>query len=139
MKSKSPADLAGGVLGCRGFHSSFRTTQRPTRTRIIYSDSAQTMQSLVRFIVGKHTQMVDHNHPSFRNPPNLILSNIQLSFSAGETRITSGKTDPVTLQPFIAAPSLRVISSNHMTSNAHSKKLENSHWNIPALIACCSP
>ena len=97
------------------------------------------MQSLVRFILGKHTQMVDHNHPSFRNPPNLILNNIQLSFSTRETRITSGKTDPVTLQPFIAAPSLRVILSNHMTSNAHSKKLEKSHWNIPALIACCSP
>ena len=47
MKSKSPADLAGGVLGCREFHSSFRTTQGPTRTWIIYSDFAQTMQSLV--------------------------------------------------------------------------------------------
>ena len=47
MKSKSPADLAGGVLGCRGFHSSFRTTQGLTRTWIIYSNSAQTMHSLV--------------------------------------------------------------------------------------------
>ena len=138
-KSKSPADLDGGVLGCRGFHSSFRTTQRPTRTWIIYSDSAQTMQSLVRFMLGKHAQMVDHNHPSFRTPPNLILNNVQLSFSDGETWIKTGTTDLVTLQPFIAALSLKVISSDHMTFNAHSKKLENSHWNIPALIACYFP
>ena len=52
MKLKSLVDLEGGggggvVLGCRGFHSSFRTTQGPTRTWIIYSDSTQTMQSLV--------------------------------------------------------------------------------------------
>ena len=52
-RGKSPADLVGGggggggVLGCRGFHSIFRTTQGPTRPWIIYSDSAQTMQSLV--------------------------------------------------------------------------------------------
>ena len=25
--TKSPVDLGGGVVGCRGFHSSFRTTQ----------------------------------------------------------------------------------------------------------------
>ena len=129
----------GGVLGCRGFHSSFRTTQRPTRTWIICSDSAQTMQSLVRFMLGKHAQMVDRNHPSFCSPPNMILSSVQLSFSDEETWITSGTTDLVTLYPFIAAPSLRVISNAHMTSNAHSKKLENSHWNIPALITCCFP
>ena len=138
-KSKSPADLDGGVLGCRGFHSSFRTTQRPTRTWIIYFDFAQTIQSLVRFLLGKHAQIVDRNHPSFRTPQNLILSNVQLSFSDGETWITIGTTDLVTLRPFIAAPSLRAISSDHMTSNAHSKKLENSHWNISALIACCFP
>ena len=129
----------GGVLGCKGFHSSFRTTQRPTRTWIICSDFAQTMESLVRFMLGKHAQMVDHDHPSFRNPPNLILSNVQLPFSKGEMWITSGTTDLVTLQPFIAAPSLRVISNAHMTSNAHSKKLENSHWNIPTLITYFFP
>ena len=125
-----------GVLGCRGFHSSFRTTQRPTRTWIICSDFAQTMQSLVRFMLGKHAQMVDRDHTSFRNPPNMILNNVQLSFSDGETWITSGTTDLVTLQPFIATPSFRVISNAHMKFNAHSKKLENSHWNIPALITC---
>ena len=47
MKLKSPADLVGSVLGCKGFHLSFITTQGPTRTWIIYFDSAQTMQSLV--------------------------------------------------------------------------------------------
>ena len=139
MKSKSLADLVGGVLGCKGFHSSFRTTQGPTRTCIIYSDSAQTMQSSVLFMLGKHAQMDDCDHPSFYNPLNLSLINVQLSFSAEEARITGGTMDPIILQPFIATTSLRVISSDHLTSNAHSRKLENSHRNIPALIAYCSP
>ena len=70
--------------------------------------------------------MVEHNHPSCSNPPNLILGSVQLSFYTEETRITSGTADPVILQPFISSSSLKVNSSDHMASNAHSKKLENS-------------
>ena len=73
------------------------------------------------------------------HPPNLALSNDQLSVPTDETWITSGTSDPITLQPFIAAPSPRVVSTDHVTSNAPSEKLENSHWKIPALIACCFP
>ena len=65
MKSKSPTDLARIILGCRRFNSSFRTTQRPTRTWITYFDSTQTLQSLIWFVLGKHAQTVYHNHPSF--------------------------------------------------------------------------
>ena len=76
MKSKSPADLVGGVLGCRGFRSSFRTTQRPTKTWIIHSDSTQALQSLIWFVLRKHTLAIYLNQPSFSNPPSLILDNV---------------------------------------------------------------
>ena len=129
----------GGVLRCRRFHSSFRTTLRPPKPWIVYSNSAQTMQSLVRFMLEKHAQMVDPNHPSFRSSPNMILGNVQLSFSPRKTWVTSDTTDPIILRPFIAVINLRVFSNDHLTSNAHPRKLENLHRNIPALIAYCSP
>ena len=68
-------------------------------------------------MIGKRAQILDHNHPSSRNPLIQSLSNIQLSFYAGGIWITDGTIDLVTLYPFIAASSLRINSNDRIASN----------------------
>ena len=63
--AKNLVASGGGVLGCRGFHSSFRTTQGPTRTRIFNSDSVKSLQSSTWFIHENRIPTVSRNHPSF--------------------------------------------------------------------------
>ena len=98
--AKNPVASGGSVLGCRGFHSSFRTTQGPTGTRIFNSDSAQSLQSSIWFMHGNHVKTVYCNHPSFSNPPSLTPSNAQPTFSVERPRITSGSKESATLQTF---------------------------------------
>ena len=93
--AKNPVASGGGVLGCKEFHSSFRNTQGPTRTRIFNSDSTQSLKSSIWFMHGNHVPTVFRNHPSFSK------------FSKSDSRqhltdlvITSGIKESTTHQTF---------------------------------------
>ena len=116
---KNPIASRGGVLGCRGFHSSFRTTQGPTRTRIFNSDSAQSLQSSIWFMHGNHIQTVYRNHPSFSNPLSPTPDNAQPTFSLKDQGLPMAQRNPPPSKPFIETSCLK--GSQATIANANPK------------------